>query len=168
MIFGVDFQDVLDVPSQSLLGNNTSGVTDALALTPAQVRILIGVYSTAEINTAITAINTAITAIGTALEEHTHTLADITDISPLGAQLVAAGTINEQRILLGFAPYFDPTLVDATATHNYYGGSLIDGAWKINRYDTVAFGLKVATIANNPTRSSLAVAWTNRYILNYA
>lgn len=42
MIFGVNYQDILDVPSNSILGNNTGDISDSIALTPDQVRSIIG------------------------------------------------------------------------------------------------------------------------------
>ena len=42
MIFGVDYRDILDVPSNSILGNNTGDTSDSIALTPDQVRSILG------------------------------------------------------------------------------------------------------------------------------
>lgn len=42
MIFGVNYQDILDVPSNSILGNNTGDISDSIALTPEQVRSILG------------------------------------------------------------------------------------------------------------------------------
>ena len=42
MIFGVNYQDILDVPSNSILGNNTGDISDSIALTPEQARSILG------------------------------------------------------------------------------------------------------------------------------
>jgi len=62
------------------------------------------------------------------------------------------------------------TLVDTSdADYYYYGGLDETDAWQINKYDRTNLQLK--TIANeilNPTKTSLASAWTDRTSLVYA
>jgi hypothetical protein len=160
MIFGVNYQDILDVPSLSILGNNTEDISDAIPLTPHQVRILIGVYSSEEIDSLLQTINQT-------LEDHTHLIEDITDITAVGSALISANTVNEQRVLLGFNEFFNATLTSIEGGYAYYGGLLIDGDWKINRFDATDYQLSIATIVENPLYTTLIDAWENRSDLIY-
>lgn len=120
---------VLDVSANSLLGNNTGSTAAAIALTATQVRSLLSVYTSAQVDsllagyqpldsdlTAIAALTTTsfgrslltqadaaatLTTIGAAATIHTHAAADITSGVIATARLASSGTADATTYLRG-------------------------------------------------------------------
>lgn len=82
-LFAFPYTSVLDVSANSILGNNTASPSTAVALTASQVRSLISVYTTTEVDTLLS---------GKANTSHTHAASDIT-----------SGTIDTARLGSGTA-----------------------------------------------------------------
>ena len=82
-LFAFPYTSVLDVSANSILGNNTASPSTAIALTATQVRSLISVYTTTEVDTLLS---------GKANTSHTHAASDIT-----------SGTIDTARLGSGTA-----------------------------------------------------------------
>jgi len=57
---------------------------------------------------------------------------------------------------------------DTDGTYYFYGGEQDGGAWKINRYHKTTFVKESADEGGNPTKTTLAAAWTDRTTLSYS
>lgn len=89
--FAFPYTSVLDVSANSLLGNNTGSNASAIALTDSQVRSLISVYSTTEVDTLLS---------GKANTSHTHAASDITS-GTIATSLLGSGTADNTTYLRG-------------------------------------------------------------------
>jgi hypothetical protein len=78
----------------------------------------------------------------------------------LEAQIVVAAAANQFLTTSEFD--------DTDATYYFYGGLTSASAWQINRYTKAALVRTSAALAGNPTKTSLASAWTDRLTLTYS
>ena len=90
-LFAFPYTSVLDVSANSLLGNNTASPSTAVALTATQVRSLISVYTTTEVDTLLS---------GKANTSHTHAASDITS-GTIGTARLGSGTADATTYLRG-------------------------------------------------------------------
>ncbi len=57
---------------------------------------------------------------------------------------------------------------DTDGTYYFYGGVDSDLDWKINRYTKSVLVRTSADLGNNPTKTSLDDAWTDRLTITYS
>ena len=81
----------------------------------------------------------------------------------------SAGQISLEASTGGGTDFLTITEFDDTdATYYFYGGLDVVLDWKINRYHKTTFVKTSADEVSNPTKTSLALAWTDRLTLTYA
>jgi|GEM_PF-1859854 len=83
---------VLDVSANAILGNNTGSTAAAIALTATQVRTLLSVYTSAEVDTLLA---------GKSNTGHVHAASDITSGVIATARLAGSGTADATTFLRG-------------------------------------------------------------------
>lgn len=141
--YAFPFDTIISVPSAAILGRNDSGVGSAEALTADEVRSLLSVYTTSQVDSLLS---------GKSNTGHTHTTSDITsgtfDISriPLGSSSTTVCVGNDSRLSDARAPL----------AHTHTTSDIISGTFDISR---IPIGSSSSTVcAGNDSRLSDARA----------